>query len=211
MSDKLATLQLLAVQAAEEFWKQDIIDPSSKDTSEIASRSRTFIDGIIRSDEGLGWNWEQKYLGDGDFAWCGAFVAACYSKAGLALDIRKKHFASTYRLDRYATYRGLEGQTMYDEKVRGYSKCETVDAIKEFAPRPGDIGLVGEKGYGTHIVLIAEILDLNADNMSFRTTEGNGFGEGPDKKKREGVIHKSRPWTSFRRIIRPALIDFDSV
>lgn len=210
MTDKLAERGEAAVKAALEFWNDDIIDPKGTASDAQSVRSRAFIDSIIRTDKGLGWTWEHKYLGDGDFAWCGAFVAACYAKAGLALAIRKKDFASTYRLDHYANPRGLEGQTMYDEKVRKYCKCESVEDILLFGVQPGDIALVGEKGHGTHIVLISHAIDKDTPPF-ISCIEGNGFGAGPEGNKREGVVKKSRSLEAIRRLIRPALIDFDSV
>jgi hypothetical protein len=201
--------QRLAVQAAEEFWKSDIIDPSSKDHSEKALHSLKFIDSIIRSKAGLNWTWEKEYKGDGDFQWCGAFVAACYAKAGLQLKYREKNFASTYRLDRWP--QGISESadrdrqvTMDDSKVRAYCKCESVEAIKAFKPRAGDIVLVGQSGYGTHITLLTEF-----DDDIFYTVEGNAFGDGPTDKKQEGVIKRMRKISDARRIIRPALADFE--
>ena len=223
MEDTLKQAGIKAVEAAQKFWEMDIIDPSSKDKSERANISRDFIDSIIRTTNGLNWTWEDEYKGDGDFAWCGAFVAACWAKAGLKLDIRTKDFASTYRLDRYGQdkeavkkYAGVE-TTIYDGKFRKYSKCESIQDIITFDPRPGDIGLVGEKGHGTHIVLIISehpYIDINI-NSNFHpnvltTIEGNGFGLGPSSisfAHREGVIKKTRPLTNFRRLIRPSFSD----
>lgn len=199
MTDKLKEAGEKAVAAAKEFWNQDIIDPSSKDHSEKGDRSRKFIDSIIRTGAGLNWTWEEEYKGDGDFAWCGAFVAACWAKSGLKLAIREKDLASTYRIDRF-------GQGNNDRK---YTKCESSEAIKAFGPRPGDIMLVGEKGYGTHITLIERVV-VDSDPKEHPllvTIEGNGFGKGPDETKREGVIRKTRSLSDARRIIRPALTD----
>lgn len=206
---ELKDLQLKAVAAAQEFWKQDIIDPSHRDKSEQAERSRKFIDSIIRTKAGLNWTWEHDYKGDSDFEWCGAFVAACYAKVGLKLSIREKDFASTYRLDRYAQQLDVKKnieQTMFDGKFRGYSKCESQDAICNFGPRAGDILLVGEKGYGTHITILNSV---NQRCSEFYTLEGNGFGMSPTNRRVEGVIERARSARDIRRIIRPCLDDFD--
>jgi len=204
--------QLTAVQAAEGFWDLDIIDPKPGAKDPWSIRSQKFIDSIIRTKAGLNWSWEREYTGDGDFAWCGAFVSACYAKAGLQLKYREKNFASTYRLDRWPQGISPEADvrqvTMDDSKVRKYCRCESVDDILEFGIQAGDIGLVGESGYGTHIVLITN--EILRDHPPFISTiEGNGFGTGLDNKKRNGVIKKTRPLEALRRIIRPALADFE--
>lgn len=213
--------QRLAVQAAEEFWKLDIIDPSSKDHSERAERGRKFIDSIIRTKAGLNWSWEKEYKGDGDFAWCGAFVAACYAKAGLQLKYREKNFASTYRLDRWPQGIGADIDkdrqvTMDDSKVRKYCKCESGTVVKDFGPRPGDILLVGENGHGHHITLI-QTVTYDGIFPVISTIEGNGYGEFPGGAHGQGVIKKTRrveykkenSIAPFMRIIRPALADFE--
>lgn len=196
MSDKLREAGEKAVAAAKEFWKLDIIDPTAKDSSEKGNRSRKFIDSLIRTGTGLNWTWEQEYKGDGDFAWCGAFVSACWAKAGMKLVVREKDLASTYRIDRF-------GQGNSDRK---YVKCETIEDVIHFAPRCGDIVLVGEKGYGTHIALVSQDYVIEGPNY-LSTIEGNTFGKGPAGDKREGVCAKTRTFENIRRIIRPALTD----
>jgi hypothetical protein len=54
--------------------------------------------------EGLGW--DSAYRRDGDFAWCGAFVAYCWAAAGLHPVLRRECFASTYRLWCYGRHLG---------------------------------------------------------------------------------------------------------
>ncbi len=217
MDDTLKAAGEKALSVAMTFWNQKIEDPAEKDTRPEAIRNKKFISDIIRTPEGINWTWEDDYKGDGDFAWCGAFVAACWAKAGLKLAIREKDFASTYRLDRYAKADKKNpgtGITLYDGKFRKYSQCNNLADIKEFGPRAGDILLVGDRqGYGTHICLVAS---YDVENSIIYTVEGNGFGAMPGGLKGEGVIQRTRrvekdPLTGrardVRRLIRPSFDD----
>ena len=100
--------------------------------------------------------------------------------------------------------------TMDESKVRGYCRCESVDDIKAFDPRPGDILLVGDKGYGHHITLIESVIYEEGFPVI-----GTIYGRFPDGASGQGVVKKTRHvedkvvMTPFRRIIRPALSDFE--
>jgi len=56
-----------------------------------------------------------------------------------------------------------------------------------FSPREGDILVVGDATpiYGDHITLVKS---YDATNGVFETVSGNGGGDGPDGKYREGVV-----------------------
>ena len=38
------------------------------------------INTYIKGADGIGWTWESDYVRNGQFAWCGAFAAFCYTK-----------------------------------------------------------------------------------------------------------------------------------
>ena len=156
------------VKVAESQWGQTI-----KDESPWYGR----IDRYIRGEKGLAWPGANiSDLGapepyDGNFKWCGAFVAWCWGTAGLSKGIRFKHLASTYRLKKWASQEP-------DIRV-------PVDQI-----RPGDICSIGapdQKNYGTHMVLVVGL----GDGVIY-TIEGNAIGEGPGGDRYEGVVRQVR-------------------
>lgn len=203
-TDKLKIAGEKAVERALAMWKLDIYDPKKADQSQAAAASKQYIDDMIRS--GLGWTWESTYDGDGDFEWCGAFAAACWIdvKSGL----RETYFSSTYRLDRYASYRSQNGEANVGTG-RLYCKLDESSTAADltFEPRAGDILLIGPKGYGQHICLVESVKD-----GFFRTIEGNGNGRDPMGNVQHGVVKSKRPlgqnmaWCA-RRLIRPSVDD----
>lgn len=184
-----------AIERALSMWALDIYDPELGDDSIEGQQSRHFITDMIRS--GLGWTWETAYDGDGDFEWCGAFAAACW--IDIKPELRKLYFSSTYRLDRYASYRSYNGE---NNVGKGRKWQEPEDGGFAWAPRAGDIALVGHKSYGHHIVLVEKY----EDGRIF-TVEGNATGEGPNGERQQGVVRRRRPLSTVRRIIRPSVED----
>jgi hypothetical protein len=77
------------IDRAESEWNMNVTEPGLGGDS-----SR--INLYIKSTNGLGWTWEDNYTKNGQFAWCGAFAAWCYTKANFK--IRQKVFPSCYRL-----------------------------------------------------------------------------------------------------------------
>lgn len=190
---------VIAVCEAKLAWLRNIVDLPSKGAPDFET-SRAAIDQMIRSEQGLGWFWEEPYRGN--YEWCGAFVGFAWRAAGLKLELRKTYFSSTYRLDRYARYapafettpnpRPAEGP--FRELVELDEHSGPLDAwFGEGAPpRPGDILLVGGKNtaYGKHVTLVESY-----DPMTglFTTLEGNATGPGPSGGARHGVIRTVRP------------------
>jgi hypothetical protein len=221
----------LAVLVAKNLWLHNIVDPPRGGLSEHAE-SRTLIDRFIR--EGLGWDFEPFYEGDGSFEWCGAYCAFAWASVGLAEAWRKAYFASTYRLDRYAKYRPLETfrppppsdairrrYLQLDEHsgplaVTFAAPGESSDSFDD--PQPGDILLVGpvNSDYGKHICLVEA---YDAVTGVFTTLEGNATGLGPRGNRHHGVIRTTRrvgldrgdapSAYHARRLIRPAPSDLD--
>lgn len=205
MTDRLEVAGRMAVAVALETWKLDICDPRQGDNTDDAKRCKAAIDGMIRKC--LGWTWEPPYAGDGDFEWCGAFAAMCWQT--VRADLRRVYFASTYRLDRFGSYRSVNG-----EANRGTGRLmATLDEHSRtlpFEPRPGDILVIGPpgSGFGKHITLVDS---FDAAHGVFNTIEGNGTGLGPHGERQQGVVRARRAlggltWHA-RRLIRPSVED----
>ncbi len=136
------------------------------------------IDDYIRGPQGLAWDTAQaspwvsgvRYTQDGQFFWCGAFAAFCYGAAGLRLDIRKKHFASTNRLQSWSA-----GTPRY---------------IDPSALQPGDVVVMSDATTpsGKHIGICTAVL-----GSTVNTIEGNATGTGPSGRNIQGVIRGNRP------------------
>lgn len=146
------------------------------------------ISYYIKSQSALGWDWEDDYTRNGQFAWCGAFAAAVFGD-DVHLKTRKNTFSSCYRMS------------------RDWSNSSRVQKKEDI--QPGDIVTVytsDEKSpsYGNHIVIARSAPDKFGD---FHTTEGNAHGVGPDQKWREGVSKRTRNVTDVARVYR--LIDED--
>lgn len=203
----LATAGQSAIATASIEWSKAIYDPRRTDNTTDATASKTEITGYIH--DGLGWTWEPRYAGDGDFEWCGAFASFCWLPICAAL--RKTYFASTYRLDRYARYGSVNGEKNPRPALGPWRLLAELDehsVTLPFVPRAGDILLIGPagSGYGKHICLV----ESYADGV-FSTIEGNGNGRAPNGKIWQGVVRGKRKlggdgWHA-RRLIRPAPSD----
>lgn len=150
----------IALARALEQWTAAIDEKNGKAT----------IDVYIRSADGLGWTWEPVYQHNGQFQWCGAFAAWCW--ASVKLELRKEHFASTYRLRRWARSTGR------------YIEPRELEV--------GDVAVVGnDRGpkWGSHIAIVEAI-----EAEQIRTVEGNAVGLAPNGATWEGVIKTSRPF-----------------
>lgn len=162
-----------------ESWLTNLKDPGKNDHSVDAERCRAAILHMIQ-DGGLGWQgWVKTYTGDGAFAWCGAFVAYCMPD--VKPELRKKWWASTYRLFEY-------GNKNPGRQVR----------ISDI--QPGDIVCVGDGNYGAHIT-IAMIWD--ATKSTLVTVSGNGMGRLPDGSWGEGVVINVYGRHSIKAAYRP--------
>ncbi len=218
-SDPVLRAGRAAVAEAERLWKLNIVEPPNGD--EKYAESREQIDEMIRGDEGLGWAWRPAYVHDGQFEWCGAFAARCWSVAGLPLKPHRFTFwSSTYRLDEWARYGSFNGTSSGTKPAEGGRMIIELNANSTPAqcvfpdgstPGPGDIVMVGDgtPPYGDHITLAA---DFDPATGVFSTFEGNATGGvGPDGKRRQGVIKAERrvggPGYCVRRVIRVGAAD----
>lgn len=180
-SETKATPGATALARALEQWTAQIDEKNGKAT----------IDAYIRSADGLGWTWEPPYVRNGQFQWCGAFAAWCW--VNVKPELRKEHFASTYRLRRWA---------------RGTGRY-----VEPRALEVGDVAIVGAasgKKWGDHVVIVESI-----EAEQIRTVEGNAIGLAPNGATWEGVIKTARPFvtnsTKVKRVmygVRPLAEDF---
>lgn len=190
-------------------WLSDVVDAKA---STITAASREYIDETVRTPIGSNWTWESPYRGDGAIEWCGMFVARAYH-ATVKLALRQAFFPSTYRLDRFARYRDIDGtknprptpskspisvlavaERMIVE-LDEYSKPTDAVFPDGTSPRGGDILLVGgvNTGYGKHCTLVRSYQVGVSGLGYFETIEGNATGKGPKGDVRQGVIRAKRP------------------
>lgn len=166
---------------AENEWKRNVTEPGLGGDSDR-------ITYYIKSTNCLSWTWEEDYVKNGQFAWCGAFAAACYGVA-VRSNIRSKIFPSCWRL--------------FDN----WSKTSRRQDPSKIMP--GDIVVVftsAEKKphYGNHITIARTSPDHEGN---FNTIEGNASGLGPDQNWREGVSKRTRNVSDVAYVYR--LIDED--
>lgn len=168
---------LEAVQRAHAEWDLNVHEPDAR------------IDTYIRSNAGLDWSWEKPYKKNGQFSWCGAFAAFCYTK--VRLQIRKKIFPSCYRLH---TNWAKTSRYIHPEKVQ-----------------VGDIVVVYTSKravQGDHITLCTNISEF-ADTGMITTIEGNAHGTLGDGTNGEGVITRQRSLSQIAHVYRLLGEDFD--
>lgn len=165
-----------AISRAKKEWSRIVVDPCDR------------INSYIKSSEGIGWSWEKDYIKNGQFAWCGAFAAFCYTS--VKMNIRKKIFPSCYRL--YKNW----------SKTSRKIKIEDVQA--------GDIVVIytsKRSVQGDHITLC---VDASTKKDGYiKTIEGNARGELGSGEYGEGVIKQDRKLDSIAHVYRLLGSDFD--
>jgi len=157
----------LVLARAEEEWRRPVTEPNGVGWERI--------DEYIRGPQGLAWTWEERYVRNRQFAWCGAFAAFCFEAAGLNAEVRTKVMPSTYRLQKWAT---------------NSARLLPAESVGR-----GDVVIVGPangKSWGSHITICESV----ADDGHIATFEGNANGTGPDGSSYEGVIRQRRPFAS---------------
>lgn len=165
--------------------KLDVIMRAKAEFDLVVKDPSDRINTYIRSAEGIGWSTQPDYVRNGQFAWCGAFAAYCYTS--VKMNIRKKVFPSTYR--------------MY-EAWANTSRRISIDSVT-----PGDIVIVyagARKRWGDHITLCEKVCDGYIE-----TIEGNAKGTLGDGTYGEGVIKRQRSFDSIAYVYRLQAVDFD--
>jgi CHAP domain len=218
--DWLRDAGMVALLKSKRVWLERVIDPPTSGNEFASSRSR--IDQVIRSTEGLGWDWLPPYQRVNDFEWCGAFASYAWRAAGTAASWRRSFFSSTYRLDLWARYLPFEhaanprpptGPARKWFALNEHTAPSSVVFGPGDGPRAGDILLVGPTGsdYGAHVTLVES---YDSGTGTFTTIEGNGTGLWPTGEHVRGVVRARRPVGArdgatyhARRLIRPAVTD----
>jgi len=162
------------------------IDRALAEWSSMVEEPDQRINAYIRSMEGIGWTWEKEYTRNGQFAWCGAFVAFCYT--AVSFKTRQKVFPSCYR--------------MYSNWSQTSRKIEPRDML------PGDIVVVYSSAratWGDHITL-CRVAPIDG---KFETLEGNAHGTLGDGSHGEGVIARERSLDEVAFVYRLLAEDFD--
>lgn len=216
-ADRLRASGEEAVARALALWDLDIYDPKRDDESANADYCKKKITDFIH--EGCAWRHHEAYEGDGDFQWCLAFAWYCWPDIRDA--IRTVYAASTYRVDRFGSYRSAFGEPnpmpTDMSHARLYMRCDEKTRVEDlpWKPRAGDFALVGKKpGYGTHGVLVEH---FDEEHGLLYTIEGNAFGDGPNGEHQQGVVRQVRPFGAYakkgehivRRVVRPGLDDLN--
>lgn len=166
---------ITALKRAEAEWARVVKEPDAR------------IDDYVRSRDGIGWTWEKPYARNGQFAWCGAFAAFCWSS--VRFSIRQKIFPSCYRL--------------YSRWLNTARYIETKQML------PGDIVVVytsKRSVQGDHITLCLEAPDCEGN---FKTIEGNAHGTAGDDTRAEGVVKNTRSLDQVAHVYRLLSEDFD--
>ena len=165
-----------AISRAQQELEAVVIDPCAR------------INTYIKSKEGIGWSWESDYERNGQFAWCGAFAAYCYTS--VSFPIRNKIFPSCYR--------------MYKAWSQSSRRIEPAKVS------PGDIVIVYTSKrsiQGDHITLCVDASTI--DQGYITTIEGNAHGELGNGEYGEGVITRQRTLDEFAHVYRLLGDDFD--
>lgn len=200
----LAAMGQVAMMELKIWWMRDggVIDLPAR-TDKRYAHSQKWIDDAIRTSVGISWTWEDPYeantKGQGNFEWCGAAAARAWRKAGLKQTVARDYLPSNYRLDRFARYKQINEHTPNPRPAHGpyrqileLDETSTPEDVAQWAPRPGDILLVGPSSsqYGKHITLVES---FDPASRFFTTVEGNGSGYGPDGNWRHGIVRAQRP------------------
>ena len=215
----IAQAGIAALTEIDRLWALNIYDPAPSDATARGLFCKHTIESLIAA---CGWTWALPYLGhdkaaSGTLEWCGLTAGACWVKAGLDPRIAKTWFASTYRLDAYASYEALDKEHP-NPKPSG-ADLRRIARLNEhsteldlpFAPQAGDILCMGPSNgpdYGQHITIVDH---FDAERKVFYVVSGNGVGLGPDGKKMWGIVKSQVPlggasWHA-RRLIRPGASD----
>lgn len=183
-----------------------------------AVESRKVIDEIFHA---AGWGADTPYPGNRiGREWCGFTAAACWRAAGIDPKWLAAFFASTLRLAAWAGYRDWNthknppppiGQAR--RLVAKLDRTSTAGSLR-FGPREGDIVIVGDgaPAEGEHITIAVGGVTAAGTIM---TVSGNGGGNGPDGKHREGIVLREYQIGGPGRIVlwiyRPAPSDLIAV
>jgi len=173
----------LALDRAHQEWERNVTERSQGGDWQRINEYIKGLDGLSRTSA-------NDYVNDGDFAWCGAFVAFAWGPQ-VKLDIRKKMSACS---NMYNAWRN------------------TPRYIENKIPQPGDIVTVFPNDHdrshapGTHLMLAASAPD---ENGFFESYDGNSKGLGPNGHNIEGVVYRNRHISRIANVYRLLPEDFE--
>ena len=212
MVDELSLAGERAVEEAKRLWSLDVYDPLHGDKRPRAAECLAVINDIIRAN---GWGANTEYTGNGPPQWCGMFAGKCWRVASLDPTWLATYWASTYRLGLWARYERFASTSKANPAPADRSDRRLImkiapNAVLGFAPRAGDIVIVGDGNpkEGDHVTLNVGYDDKR---RVFDTISGNGGGLGPNGNSREGISRREFAIDSvgYRAmfVIRPAFGD----
>jgi hypothetical protein len=167
----------IALEAAREEWKRGVNEHPGPGWGRIIDYIR----------DGLLWGWAaRKPYRNRSFAWCGAFAAYCWAMAGLLPKIRKRHFASKYRLWRWSGKHKPNARRIAPEDIE---PGDVVIVGKEPAPRSAPRSVRKDRPIWGHHIVLAEKRTANG----WTCIHGNGHGYISGHGYGEGVVRSEYP------------------
>lgn len=163
-----------ALERAEQEWERVVVDPCNR------------VNSYIQSRDGIGWTWEEPYVRNGQFAWCGAFAAFVHHT--VKFPIRHKIFPSCYRL--YQAWANTSRKIAADEMRAG-------DIVVVFTSK--------RSVQGDHITIATSSLI----DGEFSTIEGNAHGTLGNNEYGEGVVKNNRSLDQVAHVYRLLDEDYD--
>lgn len=186
--DKLESAGRRAAEVAEAIWNLDIFDPPIGSSHHRARQCLDKIEEIIAAN---GWSWALPYRGDGPPQWCGMTAGYCWRRAGLDPSWLSAYFASTIRLQCWATYQRWDRKSKPNPRPVYVDRRLYIDLRKPFSvePRRGDIVIVGDgnPSFGDHVTIC---MGYDPATKIFDTISGNGGGVGPKGDVRQGISRR---------------------
>jgi hypothetical protein len=204
-------------------WPADLVPPPPNSLARMRAHTRAVDSRIVIDDifAAAGWGADTPYPGNRrGREWCGFFAAKCWREAGIDPKWLAPFFASTLRLASWCSYRAwgnYKNPTPHaGVQRRLVAKCgrDTKPENMPFDVREGDIVIVGDgsPAEGEHITIA---LGGVTSKRTIMTVSGNGGGNGPDGKNREGIVLREYSIGGTGRIVlwvyRPAPGDLEPV
>lgn len=191
MTDALLLAGERAAAAALKLWTLDIYDPPHGDTRPRTPECLAVINEIITA---CGWGGNVDYRGNGPPAWCIMFAGKCWRDAGIDPSWLSSYWASTYRLQLWASYQRFSSTSKpnplpADRDDRRRLMSLSPSRALSWLPRLGDVVIVGDgkPAEGDHGTIC---MGYDDSRRVFDTISGNGGGLGPHGDQREGISRR---------------------
>ena len=168
-----------AITRAEREWNQTIKEANPIINNYIIHKPGLNWKAWSRESEVNGQKFKQNltsYHKNGDFEWCGAFIAYCYTD-----------------LDPYVRYRNLASTA----RLNFWNINSNIRRIKPEDIQPGDIVIIYRKNprslkHGDHITLCVDASGIKDGKGYFSTIEGNAVGKLGNGQRGQGVVKNNR-------------------